>query len=84
MSEFVLSEEQRVELEKFIQSTSDLKLYSRAKLILYKTEYSERSQWYWIARYREDGLSGLRNRPRSGRSPQDSDLSFSGIGWLNR
>lgn len=74
-----LSEDQRRELEQAIQTTRDVKIYRRAKVILYKeagftaeeiewnTEYSEREQWWWLARYRQEELPGLEDRPRSGR-----------------
>lgn len=74
-----LSADQRHELEDLVKTTREVKLYRRAKVILYKeagysgeeievhTDYSEREQWWWIARYRQEGVKGLRDRPRCGR-----------------
>jgi transposase len=74
-----LSEQQCRELEAFKMHTRDAKLYRRAKVILYRnggytpdeieehTDYSEREQRNWVRRYREDGVEGLYDRPRSGR-----------------
>ena len=74
-----LSKEQREELERVIRTTREVKIYRRAKVILYKelgystqeieehTEYSEREQWWWLRRYAQEGLPGLKDRPRSGR-----------------
>ncbi len=78
-----LSEDQWRELEKVIRTTRDSKVYRRAKVILFRnagyttdeiqeyTDYSERAQQYWLSRYREEGVSGLYERPRSGRPKQD-------------
>lgn len=74
-----LSERQCRELEAFKMNTREAKLYRRAKVILYRnggytpddieehTDYSEREQRNWVRRYREEGVAGLYNRPRSGR-----------------
>ncbi len=79
-----LSEDQWRELEEVIRTTRDIKIYRRAKVILFRnagyitdeiqdyTEYSERAQQYWLSRYREEGVSGLYERHRSGRPKQDS------------
>lgn len=78
-----LSEAQCRELERCLSSTTDLTLYRRAKVILYRnagysadeiqdhTEYSERAQRYWVRRYREEGIAGLEERTRSGRPSQE-------------
>jgi len=74
-----LSEQQCRELEVFKMHTREAKLYRRAKVILYRnggytpdeieehTDYSEREQRNWVRRYREEGVAGLYDRPRSGR-----------------
>ena len=74
-----LSEQQCRELEAFKMHTREAKLYRRAKVILYRnggytpdeieehTDYSEREQRNWVRRYREEGVEGLYDRPRSGR-----------------
>ncbi len=74
-----LSEQQCRELEAFKMNTKEAKLYRRAKVILYRnggytpdeieehTDYSEREQRNWVRRYREEGVEGLYDRPRSGR-----------------
>ncbi len=74
-----LSEQQCRELEAFKMNTKEAKLYRRAKVILYRnggytpdeieehTDYSEREQRNWVRRYREEGVAGLYDRPRSGR-----------------
>jgi transposase len=79
-----LSETQCRELEEAIMTTRNIKVYRRAKVILYRnasytadeiqehTEYSERAQQYWLSRYREEGIAGLRDHPRSGRPRSDS------------
>lgn len=78
-----LSADQHHELEQLVKTTHDVKLYRRAKVILYQdagysakeirvhTEYSEREQWWWLARYRQEGVDGLRDRLRSGRPRQE-------------
>lgn len=65
-----LSETQWRELEEIIRTTRDIKVYRRAKVILYRnagytvdeiqehTEYSERAQQYWLSRYQEEGGAG--------------------------
>ena len=77
-----LSADQRQELEELVKTTREVKLYRRAKVILYKeagysaeeievhTDYSEREQWWWLARYRQEGGKGLSDRPRCGRPRQ--------------
>ena len=74
-----LSDQQCRELEAFKMRTKEAKLYRRAKVILYRnggytpdeieehTDYSEREQRYLVRRYREEGIAGLADRPRSGR-----------------
>jgi transposase len=74
-----LSEPQCRELEAFKMHAREAKLYRRAKVILYRnggytpdeieehTDYSEREQRNWVRRYREEGVEGLYDRPRSGR-----------------
>jgi putative transposase len=83
-----LSETQWRELEEVIRRTRDSKVYRRAKVILYRnagytvdeiqdhTEYSERAQQYWLSRYREEGVAGLGDHPRSGR-PRSESQRFS-------
>jgi len=84
-----LSETQCRELEEVITTTRNIKVYRRAKVILYRNagytadeiqehiEYSERTQQYWLSRYREEGVAGLRDHPRSGR-PRSESQRFSG------
>jgi transposase len=74
-----LSEQQCRELDTLKRHTKEAKLYRRAKVILYRnggytpdeieehTDYSEREQRYLIRRYRDEGIAGLADRPRSGR-----------------
>lgn len=77
-----LSDAQRQELEHFSTTTRESALFRRAKIILYKdagmtiaeirkhTGYSAEAQDWWWHRYRNEGLVGLRDKPRSGRPPQ--------------
>ena len=86
-----LSEQQCRELDAFKTSTNEVKLYRRAKVILYRnagytpdeieehTEYSEREQRYLVRRYREDGVKGLYDRPRSGRPKHSPDQRSGGV-----
>ena len=74
-----LSVQQCRELEAFKRTAREATLYRRAKVILYRnsgytpdeieehTDYSEREQRNWVRRYREEGVDGLYDRPRSGR-----------------
>lgn len=74
-----LSAQQCRELEDLKTTTKAVKLYRRVKVILYRnggytpdeieehTDYSEREQRYLVRRYREEGVAGLADRPRSGR-----------------
>jgi transposase len=84
-----LSETHCRELKEIITRTRNIKVYRRAKVILYRnagytadeiqehTEYSERAQQYWLSRYREEGVAGLRDHCRSGR-PRSESQRFSG------
>ena len=38
------------------------------------TGYAERAQFFWLRRYREAGIAGLEDRPRSGR-PRTREVS---------
>lgn len=81
-----LSEEQCRELEQLKTSTTDVSVYRRTKVILYRnagyppdeiqehTDYSEREQRYVVRRYREEGVVGLRDHPRSGRPKRTSQV----------
>lgn len=72
-----LPKERHEELERIIQTTREVKIYRRAKVILYRdlgystqeieehTEYSECEQRWWLRRYAQEGLQGLKDRPRS-------------------
>lgn len=74
-----LSEQQCRELDAAKRTAKDVRVYRRVKVILYRnagytpdeisehTDYSEREQRYVIRRYREEGVAGLHDRPRSGR-----------------
>ncbi len=80
-----LSEQQCRELEAFKTSTDNVKLYRRAKVIIYRnagytpdeieehTEYSEREQRYLVSRYRKEGVKGLYDRHRRGRPKHSPD-----------
>jgi len=73
------SPEQRGELQELLNTTSSVKVYRRTKMLLYLDEgsspeetrkptgYAERAQFFWLRRYRELGIQGLADRPRSGR-----------------
>lgn len=79
-----LSEDQWRELAGVIRTTRAIKVYRRAKVILFRnagytadeiqeyTDYSERTQQYWLSRYREEGIAGLCERPRSGRPTRET------------
>jgi transposase len=74
-----LSTDQRRELETLLKITKHVKVYRRAKVILYlyggrstefiweHTGYNRRSQYYWLSRYSREGIEGLYDHPRSGR-----------------
>jgi hypothetical protein len=74
-----LPPEQRCELQELLNTTSTVKVYRRTKMLLYLDEgfspkeiqkhtgYAERAQFFWLRRYRESGIQGLGDRPRSGR-----------------
>ncbi len=78
-----LSDAQWRELDAVIRTTRYSKVSRRAKVILFRnagyttdeiqeyTDYSERAQQYWLSRYREEGVAGLCERPRSGRPKLD-------------
>jgi len=81
-----LSEDQRQELLHLLKTTQDVKVYRRAKVLLYlyqgrpanfiakHTGYSQRSQYYWLRRYSLEGVDGLRDHPRSGRPLKPSPI----------
>jgi hypothetical protein len=83
-----LSADPRHKLEQRVKTTHDVKLYRRAKVILYQdeaysakeirvhTEYSERAQGGWLARDCQEGVNGLRDRLRSGRPRQERAASL--------
>lgn len=70
---------QRKELQQCLATTPHAKIYRRVRMLLYlddgysieeiqtHTGYAERAQFYWLRRYRDEGLDGLADRPRSGR-----------------
>jgi transposase len=70
---------QRCELQELLNRTSNVKVYRRTKMLLYLDEglspeeiqkhtgYAERAQFFWLRRYRNTGIQGLGDRPRSGR-----------------
>jgi transposase len=74
-----LSDQQCREPEALKRTTKQVNVYRRTKVILYRnggytpdeieehTDYSEREQRYLVRRYREEGVGGLVDRPRSGR-----------------
>lgn len=82
-----LSEMQQQELEAVKSTTKDIRVYRRTKVILYRnagytpdeseehTDYSEREQRYGVRRYREEGVAGLGDHPRSGRPRIESECS---------
>lgn len=71
--------DQREELQQCLATTPSAKVYRRVRMLLYldagysvaeikeHTGYAERAQFYWLRRYRDEGLAGLIDRPRSGR-----------------
>jgi transposase len=74
-----LTPTQREELQRCLATTPHAKIYRRVRMLLYLDEgysaeeiqahtgYAERAQFYWLRRYRDEGLDGLADRPRSGR-----------------
>ena len=74
-----LTPDQRNELQELLPTTSSVQVYRRAKMLLYLDEgsspeeirnhtgYAERAQFFWLRRYRETGIQGLADHPRSGR-----------------
>ena len=74
-----LTPEQGRELQELLRITSSVKVYRRTQTLLYLDEgespaqiqrhtgYAERAQFYWLRRYRDEGVGGLEDRPRSGR-----------------
>jgi transposase len=74
-----LTPEQQQKLQELLTTTRDANVYRRAKMLLYldegysvdwiheHTSYAERSQFFWLRRYRAEGISGLEDRSRSGR-----------------
>jgi transposase len=74
-----LTPDQRAELQQYLATTPHAKISRRVRMLLYlgeedsaeeiheHTGYAERTQFYWLRRYREEGLDGLVDRPRSGR-----------------
>ena len=73
-----LSTDQRQELEALLETTKNVKVYRRVKVILYlyqgrsidfvaeHTGYTRRCQYYWLSHYVHQGVSGLADRPREG------------------
>jgi transposase len=71
--------EERAELQQYLATTPSAKVYRRVRMLLYldagysaaeiqeHTGYAERAQFYWLCRYRDEGLDGLTDRHRSGR-----------------
>lgn len=74
-----LTPEQRGELHELFLTTSSVNVYRRTKMLLdldeglspaeirRHTGYAERAQFFWLNRYRGEGVRGLEDRPRSGR-----------------
>lgn len=74
-----LTPAQREELQQYLATTPHAQVYRRVRMLLYldagysteeikeHTGYAERAQFYWLRRYRDEGLDGLADRPRSGR-----------------
>jgi transposase len=84
-----LSADQRQELETLLKTTKHVKVYRRAKVIVYlyggrstefiqeHTGYNRRSQYYWLNRYSQEGIQGLYDHPRSGRPLKQNTASGS-------
>ena len=76
---YKLSEQSRKELDQAIRKEPDLRLRQRVRIILLLDEGYKHPQvarllsikvsqvYWWHKRWREEGLSGLSDRPRSGR-----------------
>ena len=74
-----LSEAQAQELQACYRQTHDANLRSRCQMMLFLgqgrstaqsaelTFFDERTVLYWLDRYTNSGMEGLKDRPRSGR-----------------
>ncbi len=77
-----LSKEEQKALRELYRRTDKADVRSRCQMILLSSEeypvskiadltlFTEDSILYWFARYEQDGLAGLEDRPRSGRRPK--------------
>jgi transposase len=77
-----LSKEEQKALRELYRRTDKADVRSRCQMILLSSEeypvskiaeltfFTEDSILYWFARYEEDGLRGLEDRPRTGRRPK--------------
>ncbi len=77
-----LSEHEQFALHQQYRTTHDADLRSRTQMILLSaagqpvaqiaslTFFGEDTVLYWLDRYEQDGIDGLADRPRSGRTPK--------------
>ena len=77
-----LSEAERKALRELYRATQDADVRTRCQMILLSAQeypvseiadltlFNEDSVLYWLDRYESQGLSGLEDRPRSGRRPK--------------
>ena len=77
-----LTEEEKQDLRKLYRQTDKADLRTRCQMILLSAEgytvadiarltfFEEDSVLYWFDRYEAEKLTGLEDRPRSGRSPK--------------
>jgi transposase len=77
-----LSQEEQKALRELYRRTDKADVRTRCQMILLSSEeyavreiadltlFNEDSILYWFNRYEQDGLSGLEDRPRSGRRPK--------------
>ncbi len=77
-----LSEAERKALRELYRQTKDADLRTRCQMVLLSAQeyavsdiaeltlFNEDSVLYWLDRYESQGLSGLEDRPRTGRRPK--------------
>jgi len=77
-----LSDSEVADLDRAYRATNNADLRTRCQIILLSNEgfstpqiaslvrFSEDTVLYWIDRFEAEGLAGLEDRPRSGRSPK--------------
>lgn len=77
-----LSEAERKALRELYRSTENANMRTRCQMVLLSAQeyavseiaeltlFNEDSVLYWLNRYENQGLSGLEDRPRTGRRPK--------------